>query len=139
ASAPGAVAILLNLSRDQLDRHAETRMLAQRWHDALACAPAARVVANVDDPLVVFAATGSQRVTWVAGGAEWRSDAATCPACGALLERTADDWWCSGCARRRPQPTVYGSREHPDRLLLAGEDNARGNAQPGRAHSGNVA
>src|SRR5262249_31793358 len=53
--APAAVVVLLNLSRDQLDRHSETRMLAQRWRDALARYPKARVVANVDDPLVVYA------------------------------------------------------------------------------------
>ena len=38
-AAPDAVAVLLNLSRDQLDRHSETRMLAVRWRDALAAHP----------------------------------------------------------------------------------------------------
>ena len=39
---PRAVAALLNLSRDQLDRHSETRMLALRWRDTLAAHPDVR-------------------------------------------------------------------------------------------------
>ena len=45
--------MLLNLSRDQLDRTNEVRMLAGRWRQALGNAAGTRVVANVDDPLVV--------------------------------------------------------------------------------------
>ncbi len=138
-SAPRAVAILLNLSRDQLDRHSETRMLAQRWHDALAQSPEAQVVANVDDPLVVFAASGARQVTWVAGGAAWRGDAATCPGCGALLERNADDWWCTGCERRRPRPTVSLGAGQSDRLVVDEDDYEFGTALPGRANRGNAA
>src|SRR6185295_18269620 len=78
-AAPDAVAALLNLSRDQLDRHSETRMLAQRWRTALERHPRIHVVANVDDPLVVWAAGTAKTVTWVAGGAAWRSDSAACP------------------------------------------------------------
>ena len=75
-AAPDATAVLLNLTRDQLDRHSETRMLAVRWHDALAAHPHVRVVANADDPLVAWAAGAAKEVTWVAGGAEWHDDAA---------------------------------------------------------------
>ncbi len=52
--APAAVA-LLNLSRDQLDRLNEVRGTAERWRTALAAAPPGLVVANADDPLVVWA------------------------------------------------------------------------------------
>jgi UDP-N-acetylmuramyl tripeptide synthase len=135
-AAPDAVAVLLNLSRDQLDRHSETRMLAVRWRNTLAAHPRVRVVANVDDPLVTWAAGAATDVTWVAGGAEWHSDAAACPACGELLARTESDWSCPSCGLRRPAPTLapvagaveVGGRAHPYRLGL-----------PGRANRGNVA
>ena len=140
-AAPEAVVALLNLSRDQLDRHSETRMLAVRWRDALAAHPLVQVVANVDDPLVVWAASAVSRVTWVAGGAEWHSDAAACPACGALLERTIDtesgaSWSCPACALARPAPSIEGDTAG---LRVDGEDFAYELALPGRANRGNVA
>ena len=51
------VVVLLNLSRDQMDRAAEIWLLARRWREALAAAPGCRVVANADDPLVAWAAS----------------------------------------------------------------------------------
>ncbi len=52
-----AVVVLLNLSRDQLDRANEVRQMAQRWRDCLS-APELLWggVANAADPLVVYAA-----------------------------------------------------------------------------------
>ena len=50
------VVVLLNLSRDQMDRAAEIWMMARRWREALAAAPDCRVVANADDPLIAWAA-----------------------------------------------------------------------------------
>lgn len=82
---PAAV-VLLNLSRDQLDRHHEVRQLAQRWRALCQVLPATTaVVANADDPLVAWAAAAAPRVTWVAGGARWRMDATGCPECGGRL------------------------------------------------------
>jgi UDP-N-acetylmuramyl tripeptide synthase len=51
------VVALLNLSRDQLDRAKEVAMVAALWRDALAHHPDLHVVANADDPMVVWAAT----------------------------------------------------------------------------------
>lgn len=99
---PKAIA-LLNLSRDQLDRAAETRMLAQRWRDGLA-GSAATVVANADDPLVVWAAGLVPRVVWVAAGQAWQEDAWSCPQCGGVLQRPGADWRCASCDFRRPEP-----------------------------------
>ncbi len=96
---PGLVA-LLNLSRDQLDRLHEVRHTADRWRAALGSAPATRVVANADDPLVVWAAETSP-VTWVGCGQHWHLDATTCPHCSATLDR-AGAWRCTGCEWRRP-------------------------------------
>src|SRR5579875_3125153 len=66
ATSPAAVA-LLNLSRDQLDRNNEVRSVAGRWRAALAGA-SATVVANADDPLVVWGAGAAGRVRWVGAG-----------------------------------------------------------------------
>src|ERR1019366_1852943 len=68
------VVVLLNLSRDQMDRAAEIWMLARRWRAALAAAPQCRVIANADDPLVAWAAGQARQVTWVAAGQRWHDD-----------------------------------------------------------------
>src|SRR4051812_21409052 len=95
---------LLNLSRDQLDRAAETRMLAENWREGLAGSKAV-VIANADDPLIVWAASSSPNVVWVAAGQEWKDDAWSCPSCGGVLQRPGDDWVCADCGFRRPLPT----------------------------------
>lgn len=135
-AAPHALAVLLNLTRDQLDRHSETRMLAVRWHDALTAHREVRVVANADDPLVAWAASAAANVTWVAGGGEWRADAAACPACGSLLARDGGAWSCPACGLRRPEPTVIPS---PTTLRVAGVDYPLRVSLPGRANRGNLA
>jgi lipid II isoglutaminyl synthase (glutamine-hydrolysing) len=108
---PRAIA-LLNLSRDQLDRAAETRMMAQRWREGLApgaagSAPEAgtTVIANADDPLVVWAAGLAEHVVWVAAGQSWKDDAWSCPQCGGVLEWPDVDWHCANCDFRRPEPS----------------------------------
>ncbi|MGD0055770.1 MAG: Mur ligase family protein [Acidimicrobiales bacterium] len=60
------VAVLLNLSRDQLDRANEVRRLAERWRQCLADPANAEltVVANANDPLVVYAALEAGDVRW---------------------------------------------------------------------------
>jgi len=102
ATSPRVVA-LLNLSRDQLDRAKEVAMMAQLWRDALAGHPEVRVVANADDPMVVWAAEGSgQQVTWFSAGQRWHDDSFVCPQSGDPIERSGGDWWCTGCPLRRP-------------------------------------
>jgi UDP-N-acetylmuramyl tripeptide synthase len=103
ATEPRAVA-LLNLSRDQLDRAKEVAMMAQLWRAALAAHPAVRVVANADDPMVVWAAIASPQVTWFSAGQRWHDDSWVCPECGAPIERADERWWCTGCTLRRPEP-----------------------------------
>jgi len=125
--APAAVVVLLNLTRDQLDRPNETRMLAHRWRDALELAPTARVVANADDPLVAYAAANAPNVTWVAAGAHWQDDATTCPQCGALLDWSQTAWHCNSCGLQRP-PTEIDLLDSSVPLQL-----------PGRANRANVA
>ncbi|MCU1448119.1 MAG: hypothetical protein JWP02_289 [Acidimicrobiales bacterium] len=100
-----AVVVLLNLSRDQLDRIGEVRIHAQRWRAALEGAPSTTVVANADDPLVVWAAGLSRQVTWVGTGQRWRLDAYSCPNCGErIVWDDAGNWRCSTCELSRPTP-----------------------------------
>jgi UDP-N-acetylmuramyl tripeptide synthase len=102
---PRAV-VLLNLSRDQLDRYAEVRRLAGIWHDALAAPDGPVAVANADDPLVAWAASAAREVVWVGAGQRWTFDSTSCPACGDVLRRDgADGWRSDGCGLSRPTPT----------------------------------
>jgi UDP-N-acetylmuramyl tripeptide synthase len=103
ATTPRVVA-LLNLSRDQLDRAKEVAMMADLWRTALADHPDILVVANADDPMVVYAAAASPQVTWFSAGQRWHDDSWVCPQCGAPIERQADQWWCVNCPLRRPTP-----------------------------------
>jgi len=117
------VIVLGNLSRDQLDRVSEVRHVAERWAAALSDARAT-VVANSDDPLVVFAARGATKRVWVAAGNAFFDDARSCPACGALIEGGAMAWRCS-CGLERPVPDVRRSDEDPDSVVLGGATTVR--------------
>jgi UDP-N-acetylmuramyl tripeptide synthase len=100
-----SLVLLLNLSRDQLDRIGEVRIPAQRWRAALEGAPSTAVVANADDPLVVWAAGLARAVTWVGTGQRWRLDAFACPQCDEEIVWDADGRWsCSRCSLARPEP-----------------------------------
>jgi UDP-N-acetylmuramyl tripeptide synthase len=104
AAVSPAVMVLLNLSRDQLDRGAEVTMVAAAIRRAVLENPRALVVANCDDPVVVNAAWGVERVEWVAAGASWVGDATLCPQCGKRLDREGA-FWSSACGFARPEPT----------------------------------
>jgi UDP-N-acetylmuramyl tripeptide synthase len=96
------VVVLLNLSRDQMDRAAEIWLVARRWREALAAAPGCRAVANADDPLIAWAAAGAREVTWVAAGQRWHEDSWCCPQCGSHLRRDELGWRCGECGFARP-------------------------------------
>jgi lipid II isoglutaminyl synthase (glutamine-hydrolysing) len=100
------VVVLLNLSRDQMDRAAEIWLTARRWREALEAAEGCHVVANADDPLIAWAASKAPRVTWVAAGQRWREDSWCCPECGAHLRRDELGWRCGECRFARP-PTRW--------------------------------
>ena len=105
------VLVLLNFSRDQLDRHHEITALGKRWRNALTDAGAAGpvVVANADEPLIVWAAQTAGRVVWVNTAGTWVQDASLCPSCGSVLVRHQPDesgrssWACSGCELAQPK------------------------------------
>ena len=110
------VVVLLNLSRDQLDRATEVRALAQRWRECLAVPGGTMVVvANAADPLVVYAAEVATDVRWVDVPSTWHGDAASCPKCTRALTFTASSWWCS-CGFAPPAHP----RAHVDRRVTIG-------------------
>jgi UDP-N-acetylmuramyl tripeptide synthase len=96
------VVVLLNLSRDQMDRAAEIWLVARRWRETFAAMPDCRVVANADDPLVAWAAGSAKHVTWVAAGQRWHDDSWCCPQCGSHLRRDELGWRCGECGLSRP-------------------------------------
>jgi UDP-N-acetylmuramyl tripeptide synthase len=110
ACAPAYV-VLLNLTRDQLDRAAEVRRTASVLATALAQLPETTTVANVDDPMVVWAARQAigPRV-WVAAGCSWRHDSLNCPSCGEPLSERGELWRCV-CGLARPEPHWSLSRD----------------------------
>ena len=108
AATQPATVVLLNLSRDQLDRTNEVRMVAGQWRAALAAAPHATVVANADDPLVVWAAGAAAAVRWVGAGMRWQLDAVGCPSCEGRIAFDATGMWAclTGCGFVRPVPVA---------------------------------
>jgi UDP-N-acetylmuramyl tripeptide synthase len=132
-----AVAVLLNLSRDQLDRTNEVRMVAGRWRRALEGRDLT-VVANADDPLIVFAASGAPRVVWVAAGGRWRADAAGCPSCGGRIE--GGTAWACACGFARPAPDAWLEEEGatPVAVLPGGRRVPLSLALPGRFNRANA-
>jgi len=131
AETTASVVVLLNLSRDQLDRYGEVRLAAAKWRTSLGARPEIHVVANCDDPLVVWAAQAAGSVTWVSTGQRWRIDAASCPNCGGRISWSGVAWSCS-CGLARPEPdiegggtaVVVGGRSFPVELQLPGRCNA---------------
>jgi lipid II isoglutaminyl synthase (glutamine-hydrolysing) len=132
AVSPTAV-VLLNLSRDQLDRSTEVAAVATAIRRALTGSPGTQVIANCDDPLISAAVTGLPHVRWVAAGASWTHDAALCPRCGHPLGHEQTGWWCASCELRRPHPDWQlngeqvigpGGTRTPLTVRLPGEFNA---------------
>src|SRR5947209_894723 len=130
------VLVLLNLSRDQLDRVGEINVIERTLRAGLARHPAAVVVANCDDVLMTSAAYDSPHVVWVSAGGAWANDSVSCPRSGEVIVREKGHWYSTGADFKRPSPqwwfdddTLYGpdGLALPMRLALPGAVN-RGNA-----------
>ena len=130
ATEPHVVA-LLNLSRDQLDRAKEVSMMAQLWRTALVRHPELQVVANADDPMVVWAATppeiaaaaNTPSVTWFSAGQRWHDDSWVCPECGSPIERGRGPVVVHRLRPAPPRAAVDGRgrrRDRPVRRLAQG-------------------
>ncbi|MGC4936179.1 MurT ligase domain-containing protein [Gordonia sp. DT30] len=149
ATAP-EVLVLLNLSRDQLDRVGEINTIERALRDGIARHPDTIVVANCDDVLVTSAAFDAPKVVWVAAGSSWVGDSVSCPRTGEPIVRgpadsgggpavqTGIDWYSSGDPSfRRPTPDWWVDDENiygPDGFVAPMTP-----AVPGRANRGNAA
>lgn len=131
-----SVIVLLNLSRDQLDRVGEINHIERTLRAGLARHPGAVVIANCDDVLVTSAAYDCPNVVWVAAGGGWANDSVSCPRSGEVIVRDGPDWRSTGAEFSRPQPAWWFDAENlygpdgfvsPMRLELPGTVN-RGNA-----------
>jgi lipid II isoglutaminyl synthase (glutamine-hydrolysing) len=130
------VVVLLNLSRDQMDRAEEIWLIARRWRDALAQATNCVVIANADDPLIAWAASGARHVTWVAAGQRWHEDSWCCAQCGSHLRRDSMGWRCGECSFARP-PTAW-VLDDESVIDAAGQVRELKLALPGRANRSNA-
>jgi UDP-N-acetylmuramyl tripeptide synthase len=131
-----AVIVLLNLSRDQLDRVGEINHIERTLRAGLAHHPRAVVVANCDDVLMTSAAYDCPNVVWVAAGGGWANDSVSCPRSGEVIVRDGSQWHSTGADFKRPSPQWWFDDEKlygpsglaiPMRLSLPGAVN-RGNA-----------
>ena len=131
-----AVIVLLNLSRDQLDRVGEINHIERTLRGGLARHPSTVVVANCDDVLMTSAAYDSPNVVWVAAGGGWANDSVSCPRSGEIIVRDGGHWYSTGTDFKRPTPqwwyddaNIYGpdGLSLPMTLALPGTVN-RGNA-----------
>jgi UDP-N-acetylmuramyl tripeptide synthase len=103
--------VLLNLSRDQLDRANEVRHLAERWRKALEAHDDDDlvVVANANDPLVVYAAEVRANTVWCDVPTTWIADALSCPQCTLAISHVGNSWHCAcGFAKPGPVTSILG-------------------------------
>ena len=133
---PAAVVVLLNLSRDQLDRVGEINHIERTLRGGLSRHGEAVVVANCDDVLMTSAAYDSPNVVWVAAGGTWANDSVSCPRSGEVIVREESHWYSTGTDFKRPTPHWWYDDTHvhgpdgltlPMTLALPGDVN-RGNA-----------
>jgi UDP-N-acetylmuramyl tripeptide synthase len=122
---PGAVLVMTNLFRDQLDRFGETDHLVRLWTTMLAAEGAgSTIVYCADDPRVsslakIAGANGARLIPYGFAGAPDRTSAAeltpepvACPSCGAELARAwttighLGDYACAACGLSRPTPVI---------------------------------
>jgi UDP-N-acetylmuramyl tripeptide synthase len=115
------VIVLLNLSRDQLDRVGEINAIERTLRAGLARHPDAVVVANCDDVLMTSAAYDCPQVVWVAAGGGWANDSVSCPRSGEVIVRDKSHWYSTGTDFKRPTPQWWFDDEMlsgPDGLAL---------------------
>lgn len=131
------VIVLLNLTRDQLDRVGEINMIERKLRACVAAHPDAVIVANCDDVLVTSVAYDAKNVVWVAAGSGWVGDATSCPRTGEPIVWEGTHWRSTGSDFARPEPdwwldddNLYG----PDELVIPMKL-----ALPGKANRGNAA
>ncbi|GAB2502710.1 putative bifunctional UDP-N-acetylmuramoylalanyl-D-glutamate--2,6-diaminopimelate ligase/UDP-N-acetylmuramoyl-tripeptide:D-alanyl-D-alanine ligase [Corynebacterium atrinae] len=132
--------VLLNLTRDQLDRVGEINKIERALRGAVMAHPDMVVIANCDDVLMTSVAFDAPNVVWVAAGAGWTGDSVSCPRTGGHIVREGEDWWAmkklaDGREFRRPTPTWTVTEEG---LASPAGSSALNLQLPGRANRGNA-
>lgn len=89
--------LLLNLSRDQLHRTSEVRMVAAGWRAAIDRHPEIDIVIDYEDPFLAYVTRNHPRTTRVGFGKRLHLDAASCPECGSLLDWSGTRYRCAKC------------------------------------------
>lgn len=152
------VLVLLNLTRDQLDRVGEINKIERALRACVEARPDMTVIANCDDVQVTSVAWDAPNVVWVSAGAGFVGDSTSCPRTGGHIVRTEDDWYAvkklpDGREFRRPEPTWWvdkaglghvgdgaGAGDAGADSTSAGSQTLPMNLQlPGRANRGNAA
>ena len=137
ASTRPSVVVLLNLSRDQLDRANEVRHLAEQWRKALEAHNDDKlvVVANANDPLVVYAADVRANTVWCDVPTSWLADALSCPQCTLAISHVGSAWHCTcGFAKPVKVTSVLG-----EELVIDGEALKLDLLMPGEFNRSNAA
>ncbi len=104
------VIVLLNLTRDQLDRVGEINKIERALRATVEAHPDATIVANCDDVLVTSAALDAKNVVWVSAGGSWVGDSTSCPRTGDTIVHDESGWRSTkllpdGREFARPEPT----------------------------------
>ncbi|MET0704936.1 MAG: MurT ligase domain-containing protein [Mycobacterium sp.] len=131
-----SVIVLLNLSRDQLDRVGEINHIERTLRTGLARHPRAVIVANCDDVLMTSAAYDSPHVVWVAAGGGWAADSVSCPRSGEIIVREGDHWYSTGTDFKRQSPQWWFDDDNlygPDGLTLPMQLSLPGTVNRGNA------
>ncbi|WP_145941452.1 MurT ligase domain-containing protein [Corynebacterium glyciniphilum] len=140
------VLVLLNLSRDQLDRVGEINKIERVLRECVEKRPGMTVIANCDDVQVTSVAWDCPNVVWVSAGVGFTGDSTSCPRTGGAVVRTekadgSPDWFAvkhlpDGREFRRPTPTWTVTAEGlttPDGELMPMSLKLPGNANRGNA------
>jgi UDP-N-acetylmuramyl tripeptide synthase len=137
ASTRPSVVVLLNLSRDQMDRANEVRHLAERWRKALEAYDDDQlvVVANANDPLVVYATEVRANTVWCDVPTSWLADALSCPKCTLAISHVGSAWHCT-CGFAKP---VHVTTSLGDELVVDGTPVALDLVMPGEFNRSNAA
>lgn len=101
--------VLLNLSRDQLDRVGEINKIERTLRAAIEAHPEMMVIANCDDVLITSVAYDAANVVWVAAGGGWLGESTACPRTGGPIVRDGEHWYATktladGSIFQRPRP-----------------------------------
>ncbi|QQB08632.1 MurT ligase domain-containing protein [Corynebacterium urealyticum] len=133
------VLVLLNLTRDQLDRVGEINKIERALRACVEARPDMTVIANCDDVQVTSVAWDAPNVVWVSAGAGFVGDSTSCPRTGGHIVRTEDDWYAvkklpDGREFRRPDPTWWVDKDG----LSYGGDGAGAGSGAGSAGTGNT-